>query len=80
MKAPKNKPMRFACTASKQIDMYLRWLLDSGLYGNTRSEVVARMLCDGIRQHVPPDVIREFTARYTNDRPYPTESEEAQRG
>lgn len=75
MKAPKNKTMRFSCTASKQIDCYLRWLLDGGLHGNTRSEVVARMLCDGIAQHVPVEIIRAFTAKYAMGRPTESEGE-----
>lgn len=69
----KNTPIRLACTVSAQVDYYVRWLLAGGLHGNSRAEVVARLVCEGIRQAVPEEVVRKFTASFSNADPSPQE-------
>jgi hypothetical protein len=57
----RQKTVPLSCTVPDQMERYIAWLLAAGLHGETRSAVVARMICAGVAAHVPPEIVRDVT-------------------
>jgi hypothetical protein len=46
------------------IVVYLDYLLAEGMHGDTREDVVRRMVCDGILAAIPGPTIRQLVERH----------------
>lgn len=57
------KTIRFQCTTGPMIEIYIQELLAGGMHGDTRAEVVRRMMCNGIMAAIPGPRIQQLVAR-----------------
>jgi hypothetical protein len=64
----KRKTVRFQCTAGPMIEVYIQELLSRGMFGDTRAEVVRRMMCNGIMEALPGETIQRLVKMH-NDNP-----------
>jgi hypothetical protein len=53
----KRKTIRVQCTVSPMIGVYLDELQQCGTFGDTRAEVVRRVLCSGIMEALSGETI-----------------------
>lgn len=58
----KRKSVRFQCTAGPMIELYIQELLRQGMFGDTRAEVVRRMMCNGIMEALSGETINRIVA------------------
>lgn len=65
----KRKAVRLSCTVHGKVGAYIDWLLAQGMYGETRSAVVKRMLCNGIIEALPPGRMAAISDAFDKVRP-----------
>lgn len=56
---------RLSCSVSPLIIAYVDAIQRRGFHGDTRSEVVRRLLCDSIMDALPGETIQQIVAEYT---------------
>lgn len=62
----KNKTARFQFTASPLIETYVQRLLRRGTFGDTRTEVIRRLVCEGLMNHLGGQEVQRMAEDYHN--------------
>ena len=60
----KRKTIRLQCTVTPMIGIYLDELERRGTFGDTRSEVVRRVLCNGIMEALSGETIARLVREH----------------
>jgi hypothetical protein len=58
------KTIRLSCTVPAMVGVYVDELLARGTFGNSRAEVVNRLICNGCMEALSGDTIRRLVEQH----------------